>query len=224
MASATIPLRSLLRSTTGSTVARGFQQPVLSSAATTASFTTTSLAAKGPVKAVKAVQSQKQKKTYKKKGAQNAAPVRKPNPGERKAFRKRVQLSNNSALEVQGTDELTADAMINSANAGKMFALPDPLVDQLRVLEAFKPTQSWGLFRKPHILLRSEMADLTAKLGSAVESKKAARIVLRGSRLSGKSLALLQAMSYALLGNWVVVHIPEGEAFAPFFLSFVLWS
>lgn len=211
MASATNPLRSLLRCTTAP-VARGFQSSIYP-ATTIASFSTTAALSAAPVKKKSgSVQTVKQKAVYKKKGGQNAAPVRKPNPGERKAFRKRIQLSNNSAIEVQGTDVLTADAMTDTANAGKLFALPDPVVDQLRILEAFKPTQSWHLFRKPHVLLRAELVDLMAKLKSAADSKEAARVILRGSKLSGKSLALLQAMGYALLNNWVVINIPEGNS------------
>lgn len=206
MASSANPLRTLLRP--AGPVARGLHPGVIYFGA---SFSTTALLAKGPPAKAGAVQSQKQKKTFKKKGAQSAAPARKPNPGERKAFRKRIQLSNNSALEVQGINVLESGVMTDGASAGKMFSLPDQLVDQLRTLEAFKPTQSWNLFRKPHVLLRQEIVNLIDRLGSAAESKKAARIVLRGSRLSGKSLALLQAMSYALFNNWVVIHIPEAN-------------
>lgn len=205
MAPSANPLRTLLRP--AGPVARGLHPGVYSGAP----FSTTALLAKGPPAKAGAVQTQKQKKTFKKKGAQSVGPARKPNAGERKAFRKRIQLSNNSALEVQGVDVLEAGVMTDGASAGKMFSLPDQLVDQLRTLEAFKPTQSWNLFRKPHVLLRQEVVNIMGRLGSAAESKKAARLVLRGSRLSGKSLALLQAMSYALLNNWVVINIPEGK-------------
>lgn len=210
MASSAAPLRSLLRGPAGS-LTRTLHPSVVYTT-TAAPFSTTSLSAKPPVASKSGpVATQKQKKNYKKKGAQNAAPVRKPNSGERKAFRKRIQLSNNSALEVQGVGVLGADTMTDASNAGKMFAIPDQLVDQLRTLEAFKATQSWNLFRKPHVLLRREIVDLIDRLKSSADSKKTPRIVLRGSRLSGKSLALLQAMSYALLNNWVVINIPEGE-------------
>lgn len=215
MASATNSLRSLLLRSATRPVATGLQPSIYSTASTTALFSTTATLSAAPLKGKKsagAPQSTKQKKNYKKKKAQSAAPMKKPNPGERKAFRKRIQLSNNSAIEVQGTEPLTADVMVDAASAGKLFALSDQLVDQLRTLEAFKPTQSWNLFRKPHVLLRAELVDLMAKLEGSVSSKEAARIVLRGSRLSGKSLALLQAMSYALLKNWVVINLPEGNS------------
>ncbi|UKZ77444.1 hypothetical protein TrVFT333_005165 [Trichoderma virens FT-333] len=151
----------------------------------------------------------KTKKTYKKK--QNIVPVKKPGPGERKAFRKRIQLSNNSALPVTGIESLEAQTMAREESGGKMFAVPDQVVDQLRALEAFKTTQTWNLFRKPHVLVRKETVELMSKLDASVEKKEAFKCVLTGSRLSGKSLTLLQAMSHALLNEWVVIHIPEGQ-------------
>ncbi|ESU13301.1 hypothetical protein FGSG_07106 [Fusarium graminearum PH-1] len=118
-------------------------QPVL-----LAPFSTTSsvlaVSAPPPIKSRRDLP-QKVKKSYKKRA--NVAPVRKPQPGERKAFRKRIQLSNNSALPVQGLETLNATNMTNDSR----------------------------------------------------------------SKLSGKSMAMLQAMSYALLNNWVVFHIPEGQ-------------
>lgn len=150
----------------------------------------------------------KVKKTYKKRA--NVAPVRKPNPGERKAFRKRIQLSNNSALPVKGLDALDAKNMAQDASTGKVFEIPDSVVDHLRSLEAFKTTQSWSLFRKPHMLLRKETVELMKKLEASAESKQTLKCILTGSKLSGKSMAMIQAMSYALLNNWVVLHIPEG--------------
>lgn len=136
--------------------------------------------------------------------------VKKPNPGERKAFRKRIQLSNNSALEVKGLADLEADTMTKESNAGQMFALPNDVQDRLRVLEAFKPSQTWNLFRKPHVLLRKEVVELASKLEVAAKDKKALHMVLTGERLTGKTIALLQAMTYGLLNDWVVINIPDG--------------
>lgn len=151
----------------------------------------------------------KMKKTYKKKA--NIVPVRKPGPGERKAFRKRIQLSNNSALPVEGLETLDGDNMRFNLSAGKVFAIPDAVVDQLRALEAFKTNQSWNLFRKPHVLMRRGTVKLMKKLKESAESKEALKCVITGSKLSGKSIATIQAMSYAFLNNWVVVHVPEGQ-------------
>lgn len=148
------------------------------------------------------------KKNYKKKA--NVVTAKKPNPGERKAFRKRIQLSNNGALAVEGLDTLEATSMSQPDNAGKVFALDDALVDQLRALEAFKITQQWNLFRKPHVLLRKETAEITKAMDEAASAKSLKQYVLTGTRLSGKSLMLLQAMSHALLNKWVVIHVPEG--------------
>ncbi|KAL7901342.1 mitochondrial ribosomal death-associated protein 3 domain-containing protein [Trichoderma sp. SZMC 28014] len=183
-------------------------QPVMRSLA--AAFSTTSLLSAAPpaVKSRKDLP-KKTKKTYKKK--QNIVPVKKPGPGERKAFRKRIQLSNNSALPVSGIESLEAQSMAKKESSGKMFAIPDQVVDQLRALEAFKTTQTWNLFRKPHVLVRKETVELMSKLEASVEKKEAFKVVLTGSRLSGKSLTLLQAQSHALLNEWVVINIPEGQ-------------
>ncbi len=83
------------------------------------------------------------KKNYKKKGA---ALVRHkaPAPGERKAFRKRIQLSNNNALPVPGLLALSKENMADPESSGQIFSVPDVVVDQLRSVEAFKPTQTWG--------------------------------------------------------------------------------
>lgn len=172
--------------------------------------TTSSLLAVSAPPAIKSRRDlpQKVKKSYKKRA--NVAPVRKPQPGERKAFRKRIQLSNNSALPVQGLGTLDAKNMAQDSSVGKVFAVPDPVVDHLRALEAFKTTQTWNLFRKPHVLLRKETVELMKKLELSAKEKKALKCVLTGSKLSGKSMTMLQAMAYALLNNWVVFHIPEG--------------
>ncbi|OAQ84352.1 ribosomal protein DAP3 [Purpureocillium lilacinum] len=176
-----------------------------------APFTTSSVLAAAPPPTIKSRRDlpKKTKKTYKKKA--NIVAVKKPNPGERKAFRKRIQLSNNSALPVQGLDELSAEALANHESKGKMFAIPDQVVDQLRALEAFKTTQTWNLFRRPHFLVREETVEMMRKLQDSKTNKEAFKCVLTGSRLSGKSMALLQAMSHALLDGWVVFHIPEGQ-------------
>lgn len=185
-------------------------QPILMAIAP---FSTSSFLAAAPPPSIKSRKDlpKKTKKTYKKK--QNIVPVKKPNPGERKAFRKRIQLSNNSALPVPNLETLEAGTMSKSDNSGKMFAIPDQVVDQLRALEAFKTTQTWNLFRQPHVLVRKETVELMSKLEDSAAKKEALKCVLTGSRLSGKSLALLQAMSYALMNEWVVINIPEGLFF-----------
>ncbi|KAM0332399.1 hypothetical protein ACHAQA_002679 [Verticillium albo-atrum] len=137
---------------------------------------------------------------------------KKPEQGERKAFRKRIQLSNNNAAPVTGLPVADADAMLSQDNLGRMISMPDTLIDQLRALESFKITQCWGLFRKPHMLVRKETVQMMERLKEAATEKQTLRTVLTGERISGKSLLLMQAMSHALLNNWVVIHIPEGES------------
>lgn len=134
-----------------------------------------------------------------------------PLPGERKAFRKRIMLSNNNALPVPGLEELAAASMSDPANAGRVLAISDELVDQLRAAEAFKPTQAWGLFRHPSILVRAETTDLVNRMEDHAQKKETLRLVITGDRLSGKSMLLLQSIAHAYLNDWFVVNIPEGE-------------
>lgn len=136
--------------------------------------------------------------------------VKKPAPGERKAFRKRITLSNNNALAVEGLKEITNETLAAAASKGSVVGLPDKLVDQLRTLEAFKTTQNWGLFRRPHMLVREETVKLASRLDAAVKEKQTLRLALTGGKIAGKSMLLLQAMAHSLMNNWVVINIPEG--------------
>lgn len=186
----------------------------------TAPFSTTSSASAAAVA----------KKTYKKpvqvlgrhmrrgKIGQNAAKkkdiphFKKPAPGERKAFRKRIQLSNNNAAVVKDQPVLDAGALLSPENLSRMVSIPDKVIDQLRAIEAFKITQPWGLFRKPHMLVRAETLDLMGRLKTAEAEKQTVRTVLTGDKIAGKSMLLLQAQSHALVNDWVVISIPEGES------------
>ena len=154
------------------------------------------------------------KKNYKnKKGGAGAVATttKKPAPGERKAFRKRIVLSNNSAFAVQGLQKLGPETMLTKGTSGQIIGLPDTVVDQLRSLEAFKSTQSWGLFRQPHFLARKETVNVIHRMNKAAQEKKEAfKCVLVGSKLSGKRMAMLQAQAHALVNGWVAIHIPEG--------------
>ena len=153
---------------------------------------------------------QKIKKNYKKGKQQQLERVRPPAPGERKAYRKRILLSNDNALPVPGLPEINDHSLLEPANAGKVLAIPNDLVDQLRAIEAFKTTQSWGMFRRPAMLLRAESLELGRRMQDAVRKKETLRLVIKGDRVSGKSMLLLQAMAHAYLQNWIVFSIPEG--------------
>lgn len=131
-------------------------------------------------------------------------------PGERKAFRKRIQLSNDNALEVEGLPPMDLAQLADPEAVGRVVSLPPDLIDRLRAIEAFKPTQNWGLFRSPHLLVRRETVDLIRRIQDAVARKETARVVLTGERGSGKSILSLQALSAGFMNNWVVINIPEG--------------
>ncbi|KAI1335621.1 mitochondrial ribosomal death-associated protein 3-domain-containing protein [Xylariaceae sp. FL0016] len=134
-----------------------------------------------------------------------------PQPGERKAFRKRIQLSNDNALVVKGHQEMSAQNMVDPDAIGQMVELPEALQDQLRTCEAFKPIQSFSLFRKPHLLIRNETVDMAKQITHALENKETLRLVLTGERGTGKSILGLQALATGFLNKAVVINIPEGQ-------------
>lgn len=156
------------------------------------------------------------KKTKKKNVVSQGKP---PLPGERKAYRKKIVLSNNNALPVPGLETLRASDLSKQKNVGSVKALPEDVVDALRAVEAFKPTQCWGIFRQPSMLVRQETVDLIKKMDAAGADGKTIRMVVEGNRITGKSLMLLQAMTHAFMNDWVVLHIPEGMRFPVSFIS-----
>ena len=135
---------------------------------------------------------------------------RTPAHGERKALRKRIVLSNTNAFEVPGLVELKASTDLADPDvAGKMVALPGDVIDQLRVVDAFKPSQGWGLFRQPAMLVRKEMEEVVRIMDDAVSRKEVERKVIVGEKGSGKSVLVLQAMAMAFLKKWVVINLPN---------------
>ncbi|KAG7132099.1 37S ribosomal protein S23 like [Verticillium longisporum] len=157
----------------------------------TAPFTTTTAVAAGPSKVVgnkprqvigKHIRKGKVGQNSKKK--REVVRFKKPEPGERKAFRKRIQLSNNNAAVVTGLPVADAAAMVSKENLGRIIGMPDKLIDQLRALEAFKTTQNWGLFRKPHMLVRKETVQMMERLNEAAAEKKTLSTVLTAQDLT----------------------------------------
>lgn len=134
-----------------------------------------------------------------------------PLPGERKAYRKRIVLRNDNALPVPGLQVMTPRAMVLESSAGTVMEIPPATVDQLRAVEAFKPTQTWGIFRQPATLIRAESVQLMRKMQDAAKRQETLRLVITGDRIAGKSTVLLQALAHAYLNDWVVFHIPEGQ-------------
>lgn len=141
---------------------------------------------------------------------------KRPQPGERKASRKRVVLSNVNALKIEGMEDITAESIADMHQQqglrSKVLGLTGPIIDQLRAVNAFKPTQAWGLFRRPGMLIREE----TIYYGKLFEDlsqkgvRKTVRKVIVGERGSGKTTMLLQAMTMAFLKDWVVINLPDG--------------
>ncbi len=181
-----------------------------------AAFTTSAALAAQPPKAAKAgvrVINHKQKgaaRTLRIKKKAFVKTGRPPAPGERKALRKRIVLSNTNALEVPGLLKLTSETVKDAKNIGKVVEIPGEVVDQLRAVEAFKITQAWRLFRAPSILVREETVNLAKKMEEAAAKKETNITILNGARNTGKSMLLLQAMATAFAKGWVVISIPEG--------------
>ncbi|KAL2016528.1 hypothetical protein VTK56DRAFT_3422 [Thermocarpiscus australiensis] len=134
-----------------------------------------------------------------------------PLPGERKAYRKRIILSNDNALKVPWLTDMGPTDLLDAGNAAKILSLPAEVQEQLRACEAFKPTQCWSMFRQPSVLVRNETIDLMSRINDAVGKKQTLRLVITGDKITGKSMLLLQAMAHAYLNDWIVINIPEAQ-------------
>jgi small subunit ribosomal protein S29 len=141
---------------------------------------------------------------------------RPPAVGERKALRKRIVLSNTNALEVAGMQDLSLETMIDSKIQGSVLGLPVPMLDQLRAVQAFKPSQGWSIFRRPATVLRRESLELGRlfeRISEGPDKGTIFRKVVTGLGGSGKSVHLLQAMAMGFLKKWVVITVPERKSF-----------
>ncbi|KIW94454.1 uncharacterized protein Z519_04430 [Cladophialophora bantiana CBS 173.52] len=139
-----------------------------------------------------------------------------PPVGERRAQRHRIVLSNTNALPVSDIETWSKENMVDEKSVGKMMALDGELLDQLRDSGAFKTTQNWGLFRRPATLIREETHQIARDIENVKqggENKKLVKHLVIGERASGKSVLVLQAMSMAYMNNWIVLNVPEAQAF-----------
>ncbi|KAI5847524.1 mitochondrial ribosomal death-associated protein 3-domain-containing protein [Tricharina praecox] len=132
--------------------------------------------------------------------------------GERKQIRQRIVLSNTNAPPVN-LGELTVEVSIHEPTVGSVFALAPHDVDKLRELQAFRRTQDWKFFYRPSTVMRKESLVLGEMLKEIQEGEKGAceRVILSGPKGSGKSVLLLQAMSWALQREWVVINISNAH-------------
>lgn len=135
---------------------------------------------------------------------------------EEKMFvRKRIVLSNNNAVEVQGIQNMTSESIADKESHGQIFSLLGNIVDRLRAVEAFKSSQNWHLYRKPCTLIRRETLEyggFIQEIGMGNAIRKTIRRVLVGERGDGKSIILLQVMAMAFLKNWIVINLPDGNS------------
>lgn len=153
----------------------------------------------------------KRMKLAKFKAKKEVTPTKKPQSGERKAWRKRIVLSNNNAIPVDGLSVMDEKNLAAPSSSGEVLKMPSHAIDQLRASDAFKPSQTWGLFHSPHTLVRPETVRVCKRMLDAAAQKETARLILSGDKASGKSTLLIQAMANAYLNDWVVIHIPEGS-------------
>jgi small subunit ribosomal protein S29 len=147
-----------------------------------------------------------------KKGNRKKKEYKRPAPGERKALRKRIVLSNTNAIEVPALHNLDNQLLKDGFSAGQVLGINDPTIDFLRAINAFKSSQGWHHFRRPATLVRKETVNLHKLLQeTALDStRKTFRRIITGERLAGKSVLLLQALAMGFLKEWVVINIPEG--------------
>ncbi|KAL1895209.1 hypothetical protein Sste5346_005354 [Sporothrix stenoceras] len=210
-----LPARPRPTSLAGLAAAHPSTTPVSLSNSSSFLFSTTSaVQAKGTQQHIRAGRKSQSVKKKNKGPARAGKPIL---PGERKAYRKRIVLSNSNAIDVPGLESLQPQDLavsdpVSNPNIGRMLALPDALVDQLRAIESFKATQNFQLFKKPSLLLRSDTVALTARIQSEVgEQKKTVRVVVDGERIAGKSTLLQHAQAQGFLNEWLVFAIPEAQ-------------
>ncbi|KXX78707.1 hypothetical protein MMYC01_204566 [Madurella mycetomatis] len=177
----------------------------------TAPFSTTQPGAASDKGGSQHVRTGKKMRLGKFKKAKVADRGKPPLPGERKAYRKRITLSNDNALPVPWLTDMGPGDLLDPGNVAKVLSLPADVQDQLRAIEAFKPTQCWNMFRKPSVLVRNETVDMMGRIQKAIADNKTARLVLTGEKVTGKSLMLLQAMAHAYLNDWIVIHVPDAQ-------------
>lgn len=164
------------------------------------------------------VMKHRQSTSLRRKKKKVAPTARPPAVGERKALRKRIVLSNPNALEIEGMQDLSAETMVDSRLRGSVLGLPPTMIDQLRAVQAFKPKQGWSLFRRPGTVLRRdtiELGRLVEKI-SGEEKGKVVKKIITGTKGSGKTVHLLQAMTMGFLKNWAVITIPDGKLWATY--------
>ena len=135
-----------------------------------------------------------------------------PQPGQRREEKRRIVLSNTSALSLPRLQDLGKDNMTKEEIVGKVLAFREPVLDQLRAVEAFQTTQKWSFFARPATLIREETRKIGSLIREVTHSKepKIYRRIYSGGKATGKSVMLAQAQALAFMNDWVVISIPEG--------------
>lgn len=110
--------------------------------------------------------------------------------------------------------DLSLENIADARLRGQVMGIPMPLIDRLRGLQAFKPSQGWNMFRRPGTLMRREsleMGRLIQRIQNGEEKGKTFVNVIRGDKGTGKSLHLVKAMTMGLMNDWIVVNVPQAS-------------
>lgn len=102
-------------------------------------------------------------------------------------------------------------AVFTKEHVGTVFEAPSNVASQLYALDVLQKQGGYQYFSQIASVLREssiELADILALDGSS----KDRRVILDGPAGSGKSVAMLQAITLALQQKWVVVSVPRSEA------------
>lgn len=186
------------------------------SAPSTRTFSTSSVRNAMPIiKKLSGETKKGQKKSARIKSKPPPKPTGKPPmPGERKAMRKRIVLSNTNAIPVEMKDfgrEMTEGREMEEW-VGKVVGIGGETVDGLRAAEGFQAAQGWGFFRRPGMLVRKESVEVVGRLVGCEGRKGGLRLLVDGAKETGKSMLLLQAMATAFVRGWIVLHVPDGKS------------
>ncbi|KAI0045817.1 hypothetical protein FA95DRAFT_1560786 [Auriscalpium vulgare] len=124
-----------------------------------------------------------------------------------------VQLKH-PVFATEAIDELqlpSFDAELVSKNPGKAMQFPLPDNDAIRIFGVPRNVLvDFRILSKPASVVRDITVKLAGKLQRASQqSSEDNRIVLAGTRGSGKSYLLLQAVEYAASAGWMVLYIPR---------------
>ena len=100
--------------------------------------------------------------------------------------------------------------LYTSDHIGSVSEVPAEVVAQLKALDVLRKQAGYQYFSQLASVLRAPTVQL-ADLINATGSSRRRRAIIKGPAGSGKSTAMLQAITLALQKKWVVIAMPRGE-------------